>query len=65
LRLLDPDKLRNYLSKVERRAVLLVSTQGKGVTPDGTSRFSTKGKTGYHYMGTPTFPNTRLCLKSL
>jgi S-(hydroxymethyl)glutathione dehydrogenase / alcohol dehydrogenase len=46
--------------------VILVSTQGKGVTPDGTSRFSTKiGKTGYHYMGTSTFPNTRLCLKSL
>jgi S-(hydroxymethyl)glutathione dehydrogenase/alcohol dehydrogenase len=30
-------------------------TQGKGVMPDGTSRFSTKGKTVYHYMGTSTF----------
>ncbi len=31
------------------------TTQGKGVMPDGTSRFSTKGKTVYHYMGTSTF----------
>ena len=31
------------------------TTQGKGVMPDGTSRFSTNGKTVYHYMGTSTF----------
>jgi S-(hydroxymethyl)glutathione dehydrogenase/alcohol dehydrogenase len=31
------------------------TTQGKGVMPDGTSRFSTKGKAVYHYMGTSTF----------
>ncbi|HUC97331.1 MAG TPA: S-(hydroxymethyl)glutathione dehydrogenase/class III alcohol dehydrogenase [Candidatus Polarisedimenticolaceae bacterium] len=31
------------------------TTQGKGVMPDGTSRFSTKGKSVYHYMGTSTF----------
>jgi S-(hydroxymethyl)glutathione dehydrogenase/alcohol dehydrogenase len=30
-------------------------TQGKGVMPDGTSRFSQNGKTLYHYMGTSTF----------
>lgn len=30
-------------------------TQGKGVMPDGTSRFSCKGKTLYHFMGTSTF----------
>jgi S-(hydroxymethyl)glutathione dehydrogenase / alcohol dehydrogenase len=30
-------------------------TQGKGVMPDGSSRFSTKGKTIFHYMGTSTF----------
>ncbi len=30
-------------------------TQGKGVMPDGTSRFSYKGKPIYHYMGTSTF----------
>ena len=31
------------------------STQGKGVMPDGTSRFSCEGKTIYHFMGTSTF----------
>ena len=30
-------------------------TQGKGVMPDGTSRFSIGGKTILHYMGTSTF----------
>lgn len=30
-------------------------TQGKGLMPDGTSRFSKNGKTIYHYMGTSTF----------
>jgi len=30
-------------------------TQGKGLMPDGTSRFSLKGQTIYHYMGTSTF----------
>lgn len=30
-------------------------TQGKGLMPDGTSRFSTAGKTLFHYMGTSTF----------
>jgi S-(hydroxymethyl)glutathione dehydrogenase/alcohol dehydrogenase len=31
------------------------TTQGKGVMPDGTSRFSIKGKPILHYMGTSTF----------
>ncbi len=31
------------------------TTQGKGLMPDGTSRFSLKGRTIYHYMGTSTF----------
>jgi S-(hydroxymethyl)glutathione dehydrogenase/alcohol dehydrogenase len=30
-------------------------TQGRGVMPDGSSRFSLKGKTILHYMGTSTF----------
>ena len=30
-------------------------TQGKGLMPDGTSRFSAKGKPVLHYMGTSTF----------
>ncbi|MEO0408472.1 MAG: zinc-binding dehydrogenase, partial [Cyanobacteria bacterium P01_A01_bin.135] len=31
--------------------------QGKGVMPNGTSRFSLGGKPLYHYMGTSTFSN--------
>jgi len=31
------------------------ATQGKGLMPDGTSRFSHNGKTIFHYMGTSTF----------
>jgi len=32
-------------------------TQGRGVMPDGTSRFSFNRKPLYHYMGTSTFAN--------
>src|SRR5512137_2806637 len=32
-------------------------TQGRGVMPDGTSRFSIDGKPIHHYMGTSTFAN--------
>jgi len=31
------------------------ATQGKGVMPDGTSRFTCKGKSLLHFMGTSTF----------
>lgn len=33
------------------------STQGRGMMPDGSSRFSIDGKPLYHYMGTSTFAN--------
>jgi len=33
------------------------ATQGKGLMPDGTSRFSIDGKPVLHYMGTSTFAN--------
>jgi len=33
------------------------STQGKGLMPDGSSRFSRGGKDIFHYMGTSTFAN--------
>ncbi len=33
------------------------ATQGKGLMPDGTSRFSIAGKPLLHYMGTSTFAN--------
>ena len=32
-------------------------TQGKGLMPDGTTRFSYEGKPIYHYMGCSTFAN--------
>jgi S-(hydroxymethyl)glutathione dehydrogenase / alcohol dehydrogenase len=33
------------------------TTQGKGLMPDGTSRFSLNGAPLHHYMGTSTFAN--------
>ena len=33
------------------------STQGQGLMPDGTSRFSLNGEKIHHYMGTSTFSN--------
>ena len=33
------------------------STQGQGLMPDGTSRFSIDGEPIFHYMGTSTFSN--------
>jgi S-(hydroxymethyl)glutathione dehydrogenase/alcohol dehydrogenase len=33
------------------------TTQGAGVMPDGTSRFSLEGRKIHHYMGTSTFAN--------
>jgi len=33
------------------------TTQGQGLMPDGTSRFSYKGKPIFHYMGCSTFAN--------
>ena len=35
--------------------VAVRATQGKGVMPDGTSRFSYQGKPLFHYMGCSTF----------
>ncbi|HEY5647334.1 MAG TPA: S-(hydroxymethyl)glutathione dehydrogenase/class III alcohol dehydrogenase, partial [Pseudomonadales bacterium] len=37
--------------------VAIRDTQGRGVMPDGTSRFSLGGERLYHYMGTSTFSN--------
>ncbi|MDJ0730316.1 MAG: S-(hydroxymethyl)glutathione dehydrogenase/class III alcohol dehydrogenase [Crocosphaera sp.] len=33
------------------------ATQGRGLMPDGTSRFSLDGRKIFHYMGTSTFAN--------
>ncbi|MCY7394320.1 MAG: S-(hydroxymethyl)glutathione dehydrogenase/class III alcohol dehydrogenase [Leptolyngbyaceae cyanobacterium CAN_BIN12] len=35
----------------------ILTTQGKGLMPDGTSRFSKNGTMIHHYMGTSTFAN--------
>lgn len=37
------------------------ATQGKGVMPDGTSRFTCKGQSLAHFMGTSTFSQYTVC----
>ena len=37
------------------------TTQGQGMMPDGTSRFTCKGKPLYHFMGTSTFSEYTVC----
>jgi S-(hydroxymethyl)glutathione dehydrogenase/alcohol dehydrogenase len=37
------------------------ATQGKGLMPDGTTRFSYQGKPIFHYMGTSTFSEYTVC----
>jgi S-(hydroxymethyl)glutathione dehydrogenase/alcohol dehydrogenase len=51
---------RQCKSCLSRRTNLCTSiraTQGRGVMPDGTSRFSIRGETLHHYMGCSTFAN--------
>jgi S-(hydroxymethyl)glutathione dehydrogenase/alcohol dehydrogenase len=45
------------LSRKTNLCTAIRATQGKGVMPDGTSRFSLGGKPLHHYMGTSTFAN--------
>ena len=45
------------LSRKTNLCITLRATQGKGVMPDGSSRFSFKGKPVAHYMGCSTFAN--------
>jgi S-(hydroxymethyl)glutathione dehydrogenase/alcohol dehydrogenase len=45
------------LSRKTNLCTAVRATQGKGVMPDGTSRFSHKGQTIFHYMGCSTFSN--------
>ena len=45
------------LSRKSNLCVAIRATQGKGVMPDGTSRFRAGSETVYHYMGTSTFAN--------
>ncbi len=45
------------LSRKTNLCTAVRATQGKGVMPDGTSRFSYKGEAIFHYMGCSTFSN--------
>ncbi len=45
------------LSRKTNLCTAIRATQGKGLMPDGTSRFSLDGKPLYHYMGCSTFAN--------
>jgi S-(hydroxymethyl)glutathione dehydrogenase / alcohol dehydrogenase len=48
---------KSCLSRKTNLCTAIRATQGKGLMPDGTSRFSHKGQTIYHYMGCSTFSN--------
>jgi S-(hydroxymethyl)glutathione dehydrogenase/alcohol dehydrogenase len=45
------------LSRKTNLCTAIRATQGQGVMPDGTSRFSLGGKKVHHYMGCSTFAN--------
>jgi S-(hydroxymethyl)glutathione dehydrogenase/alcohol dehydrogenase len=48
---------KSCLSQKTNLCTSIRATQGKGLMPDGTSRFSYKGQTIFHYMGCSTFSN--------
>jgi len=48
---------KSCLSRKTNLCTAIRSTQGQGVMPDGTSRFSIDGKKLHHYMGCSTFAN--------
>ena len=48
---------KSCLSQKTNLCTAIRATQGKGVMPDGTSRFSIGGKPIHHYMGCSTFSN--------
>ena len=48
---------KSCLSRKTNLCTAIRATQGKGLMPDGTSRFSYKGQTVHHYMGCSTFSN--------
>jgi S-(hydroxymethyl)glutathione dehydrogenase/alcohol dehydrogenase len=48
---------KSCLSRKTNLCTAIRATQGKGLMPDGTSRFSFQGKPILHYMGCSTFAN--------
>src|ERR1700742_2694114 len=47
----------SFPSRKTNLCTAIRATQGQGLMPDGTSRFSMSGKPIHHYMGTSTFAN--------
>ncbi len=50
-------KCKSCLSGKTNLCTAIRATQGQGLMPDGTSRFSYKGQPIFHYMGCSTFSN--------
>src|SRR6202045_3604022 len=48
---------KSCLSRKTNLCTAIRATQGKGLMPDGTTRFSYQGKPIFHYMGCSTFSN--------
>jgi S-(hydroxymethyl)glutathione dehydrogenase/alcohol dehydrogenase len=48
---------KSCLSRKTNLCTAIRATQGKGLMPDGTSRFSRNGQPVFHYMGCSTFAN--------
>src|SRR2546430_10390712 len=48
---------KSCLSRKTNLCTAIRATQGKGLMPDGTSRFTLGGKPIHHYMGCSTFAN--------
>jgi S-(hydroxymethyl)glutathione dehydrogenase/alcohol dehydrogenase len=48
---------KSCLSRKTNLCTAIRGTQGRGVMPDGSSRFSYKGRPIHHYMGCSTFSN--------
>src|SRR5438105_1318501 len=48
---------KSCLSRKTNLCTAIRATQGKGLMPDGTSRFSLENKKLHHYMGCSTFSN--------
>jgi S-(hydroxymethyl)glutathione dehydrogenase/alcohol dehydrogenase len=46
---------KTCLSRRSNLCTAIRATQGKGVMPDGTSRFRCEGQSVFHYMGCSTF----------
>jgi len=48
---------KSCLSRKTNLCTAIRATQGQGLMPDGTSRFSLRGRMLHHYMGCSTFAN--------